>query len=145
LFDYDRTSGEVGSGGPGGKAMRAIRHPAIEDVELTQVLDALRDPVRLSIVQHLARVGTASCAALDGGRPKSSMSHHFRVLRDSGVVRTRVEGTTHLNELRAAELEARFPGLLATVLALAGSAPAQPASASAAGMKGRPRSRATAS
>lgn len=50
------------------------------------------------------------------GRPKSSMSHHFRVLRDAGLVHTRNVGTTHMNSLRRDELESRFPGLLASVL-----------------------------
>ncbi len=83
---------------------------------LERVLYALSDPVRLSIVRQLARDGEASCSTLDRGRPKSSMSHHFRVLRDSGLVWTRTDGVTHMNALRRAELDARFPGLLAAVL-----------------------------
>jgi DNA-binding transcriptional ArsR family regulator len=98
--------------------MRALRYPKTEDIELTRVLYALSDPVRLEVVRRLAQEGTASCAALDCGRPKSSMSHHFRVLRDSGVVRTRTDGTAHLNELRRDELDRLFPGLLDSVLAV---------------------------
>lgn len=96
--------------------MRALKHPNIEDIELPRVLYALSDPVRLGVVRQLAREGEATCAALDGGRPKSSMSHHFRVLRDAGVVRTRTDGPTHMNELRRADLDRLFPGLLAVVL-----------------------------
>jgi DNA-binding transcriptional ArsR family regulator len=96
--------------------MRALKHPDLDDIELTRVLYALSDPVRLGVVRQLAREGEATCAALDGGRPKSSMSHHFRVLRDAGVVRTRTDGPTHMNELRRADLERLFPGLLAAVL-----------------------------
>src|SRR5690606_29573604 len=58
----------------------------------------------------------ASCGELDGGRPKSSMSHHFRVLRDAGLVCTYAVGTTRMNSLRAEEMESRFPGLLAAIL-----------------------------
>jgi DNA-binding transcriptional ArsR family regulator len=97
--------------------MRALKHPKAEDIELTRVLYALSDPVRLGVVRQLDREGEATCAALDGGRPKSSMSHHFRVLRDAGVVRTRTDGPAHVNELRRAELDRLFPGLLAAVLA----------------------------
>ena len=97
--------------------MRALTHPKAEEIELTRVLYALSDPVRLSVVRQLASEGEATCAALDGGRPKSSMSHHFRVLRDAGVVRTRADGPAHINELRRADLDRRFPGLLAAVLA----------------------------
>ena len=94
-----------------------MMHPNANDIRLERVLYALSDGVRLSIVRQLAREGTASCAALDGGRPKSSMSHHFRVLRECGVVRTRSEGVTHMNELRQTDLDRRFPGLLSAILA----------------------------
>lgn len=96
--------------------MAAMKHPDAAQLELEKVLHALSDRLRLSIVRQLAAEGTASCAALDAGRPKSTMSHHFRVLREAGVVRTRTEGVTHMNELRRAELDSRFPGLLAAVL-----------------------------
>lgn len=99
--------------------MRAYKHPAIEDVRIEDVFYALSDPVRLEIVTRLAREGEATCAALDGGRPKSSMSHHFRVLRDAGLVLTRNEGVQGINSLRREVLERRFPGLLAVVLSLA--------------------------
>lgn len=98
--------------------MRSYKHPAIEDVRLEDVFYALSDPVRLEIVHRLAREGEATCAALDGGRPKSSMSHHFRALREAGLVLTRNEGVQGINALRREELERRFPGLLAVVLSL---------------------------
>ena len=66
--------------------MRPFKHPNPDDFVLERVLYALSDPVRLEIVRRLAEVGEASCGELDGGRPKSSMSHHFRVLRDAGLV-----------------------------------------------------------
>ncbi|KIQ03426.1 ArsR family transcriptional regulator [Agrobacterium tumefaciens] len=97
--------------------MRAIPHPSMKDVTLTQVLYALSDPVRLGVVRQLANDGQATCSALDGGRPKSSMSHHFKVLREGGLVFTRTDGPSHLNELRRAEIDERFPGLLNAVLA----------------------------
>jgi DNA-binding transcriptional ArsR family regulator len=97
--------------------MRTMKHPAIEDIALSQVFYALSDPVRLGVVRQLAREGEATCAALDDGRPKSSMTHHFRVLREAGLVRTRTEGPAHMNDLRREELDRRFPGLLGVVLA----------------------------
>ena len=96
--------------------MRAFKHPLPSDFVLERLLYALSDPVRMEIVRYLARVTEASCGELDGGRPKSSMSHHFRVLRDAGLVQTRNVGTTHMNALRAAELDERFPGLLTSIL-----------------------------
>lgn len=99
--------------------MRAFKHPPIDEVAIEDVLHALSDPIRLEIVRRLARQGEASCAALDGGRPKSSMSHHFRVLRAAGLVQARPEGATHMNTLRRADLDRRFPGLLDAVLGAA--------------------------
>lgn len=96
--------------------MRAFKHPPLEQVSLEQVLYALSDSVRLAIVRQLVKEGEVSCAALDCGKAKSSMSHHFRVLRESGLVQTRREGVTHLNSVRRRELEKRFPGLLKAVL-----------------------------
>jgi len=97
-------------------AMRAYTHPNPEDFTLERFLYALSDPVRLEIVRCLARVSEASCGELDGGRPKSSMSHHFRVLREAGLVHTRNVGTTHMNSLRIDALQSRYPGLLENVL-----------------------------
>jgi DNA-binding transcriptional ArsR family regulator len=97
--------------------MRTMTHPEIEAVPLEKVLHALSDSVRLEVVRKLATCGEATCAALDGGRPKSSMSHHFRVLREAGLVRTRNDGPTHMNALRRDEIDSRFPGLLAAVIA----------------------------
>lgn len=72
--------------------------------------------MRMEIVRRLALLGEATCGELDGGRPKSSVSHHFRVLRDSGLIHTTNIGTTHMNRLRRAEMEARFPGMLEAIL-----------------------------
>ena len=104
--------------------MRTYKHPPAAELTLERLFHALSDPTRLEIVRHLARVEAATCGELDAGRPKSSMSHHFRILRDSGLVHTRPEGTVHQNTLRQAYLEARFPGLLQAVLAKAVAAEA---------------------
>lgn len=96
--------------------MRPFKHPDPADFVLERVLYALSDPVRLEIVYRLAHVPEASCGDLDGGRPKSSVSHHFRVLRDSGLVCTYRVGTTHMNSLRVADMDGRFPGLLQAIL-----------------------------
>jgi DNA-binding transcriptional ArsR family regulator len=96
--------------------MKAFNHPQVSDIELERLLYALSDPVRLGIVRQLEREGEASCNALNGDRPKSSMSHHFRVLRDAGLVLTRNDGATHMNQLRRTEIDRLFPGLLDAVL-----------------------------
>jgi DNA-binding transcriptional ArsR family regulator len=96
--------------------MRSFKHLPPSDFVLERVLYALSDPVRMEIVRCLSAVAEASCGELDGGRPKSSVSHHFRVLREAGLVQTRNVGTTHMNSLRSEELNLRFPGLLACIL-----------------------------
>lgn len=98
------------------QGMSRLQHPPREALELTRVLYALSDPVRLEVVRALAKDGEQTCAALDGDRPKSTMSHHFKVLRACGLVETRGERTAHLNRLRREDVEARFPGLLESVL-----------------------------
>lgn len=92
------------------------RQPTVHELQISSILQALSDPVRLSIVSQLARQGEVACGAFDLDAPKSSLSHHFRVLRESGVVSTRREGKELLNSLRSADLQDRFPGLLDAVL-----------------------------
>lgn len=95
---------------------------------LSDVLYALSDPLRLRIVRQLAEEGETSCGTFDVQMPKSSLSHHFKVLRDAGVIATRGDGVRRLNALRREELDAAFPGLLDAVL----SAPAPRGSRSSA-------------
>ena len=94
-----------------------IAHPHRADLELGAVLHALSDPVRLKIVRALASVdGEANCGSFDVPVTKSTCTHHFKVLREAGVILQRQEGTARLNTLRRADLDARFPGLLDTIL-----------------------------
>lgn len=88
----------------------------LEDMELSAILHALSDPVRLGIVSQLAADGELACGSLEVSVAKSTCSHHFRVLREAGVIAQRVDGKCRFNRLRAAELERRFPGLLDAVL-----------------------------
>ena len=90
-----------------------VVHP---ELELAAVLHALSDPVRLRIVAGLADGGELSCGRFELPVTKSTCTHHFRVLREAGVIRQRVQGTTRLNRLRRADLDKRFPGLLDAVL-----------------------------
>ena len=96
--------------------MRHARLPASDEITLEDVFHALSDPFRLEVVRRLAAEGEASCQALEGDRPKSSVSHHFRVLREAGLIRTRNEGATRMNALRRDDIERRFPGLLPCIL-----------------------------
>jgi DNA-binding transcriptional ArsR family regulator len=98
-----------------------IPHPVREDLQLAAVLHALSDPVRLKIVGALAGGAVErTCGSFDVPVSKSTCTHHFKVLREAGVIHQRQQGTARLNMLRRDDLEARFPGLLATILVSAG-------------------------
>jgi len=94
----------------------SLHHPAVEEIELAAVLHALSDAMRLQIVVGLAAGGQRPCGSFDLPVSKSTCTHHFKVLREAGVIRQRLEGTTRLNSLRRDDLEQRFPGLLDSVL-----------------------------
>ena len=97
---------------------RILDHPQATELELTDVLHALSDPVRLEIVRGLADGGGCERRCGDFTLPvsKSTLTHHFRVLRESGVIEQIADGTARVNRLRRADLDARFPGLLDSVL-----------------------------
>jgi DNA-binding transcriptional ArsR family regulator len=97
-------------------AVEPLGHPAADQIELAAVLQALSDPMRLRIVVALAPGQELSCKSIDLPVVKSTCTHHFRVLREAGVIRQRQEGTSRLNSLRRADLDTRFPGLLDSVL-----------------------------
>jgi DNA-binding transcriptional ArsR family regulator len=88
------------------------------DLDLSLVLHALSDPQRRTIVRELAaREEPVPCGTIELGVGKSTRTHHFRVLREAGLIAQRREGTRKLTSLRRAEIDAKFPGLLDAVLA----------------------------
>jgi len=93
-------------------------HPEMKAVQLSDVLHALSDPIRLRIVSALAEGGERGWGDFDVPVAPSTLSHHMKVLRQAGLVIHRREGTRCIVALRP-ELEGRFPGLLGTVLRLA--------------------------
>ncbi|MEU7002436.1 ArsR family transcriptional regulator [Nonomuraea sp. NPDC046570] len=90
------------------------------EVSLQAALEALADPIRRQIVRELADVPdwTRPCGTFTHlPVAKSTLSHHFTVLRNVGLLEQRDEGARRLNRLRRPEFDARFPGLLPLVLA----------------------------
>lgn len=95
-----------------------LHHPARDELQIADVLHALSDPQRLSIVCKLAKdEAPRRCGSFDLDVTKSTLTHHFRVLREAGVIHQDEVGTARLNSLRREDLQARFPGLLDVVLA----------------------------
>ena len=96
--------------------MREQHHPSSTELDLSSVLHALSDPARLAVVRHLAAEGECRCGHFELGISKATLSHHFRVLREAGVLHSRPDGRKRYLTLRSDDLEAAFPGLLAAVL-----------------------------
>jgi DNA-binding transcriptional ArsR family regulator len=95
-----------------------VEHPDLSEVSVQQVLEALVDPVRRMVVSQLARAGEdMSCGTFDAPVSLSTLTHHFHVLREAGVIRQYYAGTAKMNTLRTDEMEERFPGLLSAVMA----------------------------
>jgi DNA-binding transcriptional ArsR family regulator len=99
--------------------MRQYRHPEGKEITLTKVLAALSDPVRLSIVETLARGGERGWSGFGACVANSTLSHHMKVLRLAGVISNRSDGTRCFVSLRP-ELEEAFPGLLEAILKSSG-------------------------
>jgi DNA-binding transcriptional ArsR family regulator len=101
-----------------------LHYPTPDELRLVDVLQALSDPVRLEIVRILAGAdGEISCGQMGLPVGKATSSHHFRVLREAGVLLGRVEGTRRFYRLRSDDLNRRFPGVLDSVLEAAASEP----------------------
>ena len=95
-----------------------LAQPETEQIRLHDVMRALADDVRLRIVAVLSdgRYHTCNPDEFQTGVHKSTLSHHFRVLREAGVTSTLLKGRNNYVRLRIEDLEARFPGLLTAVL-----------------------------
>ncbi|MBP2047502.1 DNA-binding transcriptional ArsR family regulator [Streptomyces griseochromogenes] len=97
-----------------------LPEPAVEDLRLESVLAALSDPLRLFIVRKLLLESERfdhTCGWFGLDRPKSSLTHHFKALREAGVTRQRQYGLERRSQVRVTDLNARFPGLLDLVAA----------------------------
>lgn len=94
--------------------VKTYAHPDLKNITLPMVMQALSDPGRIAIVQELLKAGgrALACNEVPLDVSKATRSHHFEVLRDAGLIATKVEGTKCMTSLRSAELNKHFPGLL---------------------------------
>jgi DNA-binding transcriptional ArsR family regulator len=101
--------------------MRPLFHPSIEDVSVEAILHALSDPVRVAIFVQIA---SSNCPQMcsnflnvtQKAIPKSTLSQHFKALRDAGLIRGERRGVEMHNTSRCAEIDKRFPGLIAAIV-----------------------------
>ena len=101
--------------------MRSLFHPAADDVTVEGILHALSDPVRAAIFADIVssdspRTCSNFLTVQDKEIPKSTLSQHFKILREAGLVRSARQGVEMHNTSRCNEIEARFPRLVATIL-----------------------------
>ena len=101
----------------------AFVHPTQEQMSLTTVLGALADPMRLGII-HKLMAGKGECSNCSDAAPcpnmaKSTLSNHFRILREAGIIRTIKKGVENQNSVRVEDMDKLYPGLLELVMKLA--------------------------
>jgi DNA-binding transcriptional ArsR family regulator len=101
--------------------MKPLVHPALEDITVEGILHALSDPTRVEIFSKIADSNcAATCSAFltvgEKAVPKSTLSQHFKVLREAGLVRSERAGVEMQNTSRCTEIEQRFPGLLPAIV-----------------------------
>ena len=103
------------------KTMRPLFHPSVEDVTVEGILHALSDPVRVAIFTDIASSNCSqNCTNFanvsETPIPKSTLSQHFKALRDAGLIYSERRGVEVHNTSRCAEVDKRFPGLLAAIV-----------------------------
>jgi DNA-binding transcriptional ArsR family regulator len=96
--------------------MLPLFHPNISDISLEGVLYSLSEDTRLCIVSQLFRLGEQSCKQFDNLAGKTALSHHYKVLREKGLINVRIEGRNRYLSLRLSELNEKFPNLLETII-----------------------------
>ena len=101
--------------------MRPLFHPSVNDITVEGILHALSDPVRVAIYADvMASECSQNCSAFlnvsDQAIPKSTLSQHFKALREAGLIRGERRGVEMHNTSRCAEIDARFPGLIRSIL-----------------------------
>jgi DNA-binding transcriptional ArsR family regulator len=101
--------------------MRPLFHPSIEDVTVEAILHVLSDPVRVAIFADIASSGCSqNCSTFlnvsEKAVPKSTLSQHFKALREAGLIRGERHGVEMQNTSRCAEIDQRFPGLIAAIV-----------------------------
>jgi DNA-binding transcriptional ArsR family regulator len=101
---------------PRSRSRTELTHPQAGDLDVLDVLHALSDPTRMTIVRTLRADRERACGTFPVDVAPSTLTHHFRVLREAGVIHQREDGNRRWTTLRAADLEERFPGLVDAIL-----------------------------
>jgi DNA-binding transcriptional ArsR family regulator len=100
--------------------VKPLFHPALDDITVEGIMHALSDPVRVAIYADIVASGCSKTCSnyldvREGGIPKSTLSQHFKALREAGLIRSERKGVELQNTSRCAEIETRFPGLIPSI------------------------------
>ncbi len=101
--------------------MRPLFHPTVDSITVEGVLHALSDPVRVAIFSKIAGAGCPfTCSEFvninEQTIPKSTLSQHFKILREAGLIRSERQGVEMRNTSRCGEIDKRFPGLIKAIV-----------------------------
>jgi DNA-binding transcriptional ArsR family regulator len=101
--------------------MRPLFHPSIEEVTVETILHTLSDPVRAAIYMDIAasdcpQMCSSFLRVSEKDIPKSTLSQHFKALRDAGLIRGERRGVEMHNTSRCDEINRRFPGLIPAII-----------------------------
>ena len=101
--------------------MRPLPHPKLDEITVESILHALSDPIRLEIFGQLATSECPkNCSAFvhvkEGHLPKSTLSQHFRILREAGLIRSERKGVELISSTRCAELNDRFGPMIQAIV-----------------------------
>jgi DNA-binding transcriptional ArsR family regulator len=101
--------------------MKPLYHPAVEDVTVESILHALSDPIRFLILSEIIRSQCPKTCCdflqLDNRTlPKSTLSQHFRILREAGLIRSERKGVEMHNTTRCQELKPRFGAMIGAIM-----------------------------
>jgi DNA-binding transcriptional ArsR family regulator len=96
-------------------------HPRLDEITVEGILHALSDPIRLEIFAQLAASECGkNCSAFahvkNGALPKSTLSQHFRILREAGLIRSERKGVELISSTRCAELKDRFGPMIRAIV-----------------------------
>ena len=96
--------------------MKSLSHPSINDINLEQILSAHSEPTRLAIFKELySAQDEKNCSSFSSLGQKNNLSHHFKTLRECGIIYVRIEGRKRCISLRNEELNKKFPNLLKVI------------------------------
>ncbi len=100
--------------------MRPLTHPALEEIPVEAILHALSDPVRVAIYADIVKGCAENCSTFltvgDRQIPRSTLSQHFRILREAGLIRSERRGVEMFNTSRCDEVDRRYPGLIGAIV-----------------------------